>query len=174
VWRQNDEERELMLLEAAEHIKMARAQRALYQAKVEIAVRDAAAKKDHSERVYTFVVDYGQNMELQSYRGEQPGCTYYFSPLSVFNFYVSGFVGGSQQVADGYRYPASPEDFCDYYQLMTDLYRTLSGCIKINHIFSCMDDGSQMTLRQSNLVEHRGFCSTSARRVRGMVCREPR
>ncbi len=88
-WRQNDEERrELMLLEAAEHIKMARAQRALYQANVEIAIRDAAAKKDHLERVYTFVVDYGQIMELPSYRWEQPGCTYYFSPLSVFNLGV--------------------------------------------------------------------------------------
>jgi len=35
-----DEERELMLLEAAEHVKMARAQRALYKAKVADAVAD--------------------------------------------------------------------------------------------------------------------------------------
>ena len=33
-WRKSEEERELMLLEAAVHIKMARVQRALYQAKV--------------------------------------------------------------------------------------------------------------------------------------------
>jgi hypothetical protein len=33
-WRKSDKERELMLLEAAIHIKMARAQRALYQVKV--------------------------------------------------------------------------------------------------------------------------------------------
>ncbi len=38
-----DEERELMLLQAAAHLKMARAQRALYQAKVADAVADAAA-----------------------------------------------------------------------------------------------------------------------------------
>ena len=38
VWRQNDEKRELMLIEAVKHIKMARAQRALYQAMVELAV----------------------------------------------------------------------------------------------------------------------------------------
>jgi hypothetical protein len=74
-WRENDEERELMLVEAAEHIKMVRAQRALYQAKVELAVQDATVNKDHMDRVYTFVVDFGQNMELPSYRGEQPGRT---------------------------------------------------------------------------------------------------
>ncbi len=47
-----------MLLEAAVHIKMARVQRALYQAKVAQMVQDATAQKDHSEKVYTFVVDY--------------------------------------------------------------------------------------------------------------------
>jgi hypothetical protein len=41
-----DEERELMLLQAAAHIKMARAQRALYQAKVADAVADAIARKN--------------------------------------------------------------------------------------------------------------------------------
>jgi hypothetical protein len=38
------------------------AQRALYQAKVELAVHDASANKDHEDRVYTFVVDFGQIM----------------------------------------------------------------------------------------------------------------
>jgi hypothetical protein len=75
-----DEERELMLLQAAKHIKMARAQRALYQAKVADAVADATEGKDHAERRYTFVVDYGQNMELPVYNKEQPGITYYYSP----------------------------------------------------------------------------------------------
>jgi hypothetical protein len=86
--RKVDEEREMMLLDTATHIKMARAQRALYQAKVELAVQDATAKMDHSRRVYTFIVDYGQNMELPIYNKKQPGCTYYFSPLSVFNLGV--------------------------------------------------------------------------------------
>ena len=66
--REVEEERELMLLEAAEHIKMARAQRALYQSKVELAVRHATEKKEHCDRAYMFVVDYGQNMELLSFR----------------------------------------------------------------------------------------------------------
>jgi hypothetical protein len=83
-----DEERELMLLQATAHIKMARAQRALYQAKVADAVADATARKEHLVRRYTFVVDYGQNLELPVYNKEQPGCTYYFSPLSIYNLGV--------------------------------------------------------------------------------------
>ena len=43
------------------------------------------AGKPHGESVYCFVVDYGQNMELPTYNSEQPGVTYYFSPLSVYN-----------------------------------------------------------------------------------------
>jgi hypothetical protein len=62
-----------MLLQAAAHIKMAKAQRALYQAKVVDVVADATARKEHSLRRYTFVVDYRQNMELPMYNKEQPG-----------------------------------------------------------------------------------------------------
>ncbi len=69
-------------------MKMARAQRALYQAKVADAVADATARKEHSLRRYTFVVDYGQNMELPVYNKEQLGCTYYFSPLRIYNLGV--------------------------------------------------------------------------------------
>ncbi len=83
-----DKETELMLLQAAAHIKMARAQRPLYQAKVANGVADATARKGNLVRRYTFVVDYGQNMELPVYNKEQPGCTYYFSPLSVYNLGV--------------------------------------------------------------------------------------
>jgi hypothetical protein len=70
-----DEEREMMLLEAANHIKMARAQRALYQEKAAAAVASTRAGKPHGESVYCFVVDYGQNMELPIYNSEQPGVT---------------------------------------------------------------------------------------------------
>jgi hypothetical protein len=77
-----------MLLQAAVHIKMARTQRALYQAKVADAVADATARKEHLVRRYTFVVDYGQNMELPVYNKEQPGCMYYFSPMSIYNLGV--------------------------------------------------------------------------------------
>ena len=32
-----------------------------------------------------FVVDYRQNMELPIFNKEQPGVTYYCSPLSIYN-----------------------------------------------------------------------------------------
>jgi hypothetical protein len=46
---------------------------------------------------------------------------------------------------------ANPEDFLDYNKLMNYIYRPLAGIIKKNHIFSCMNDGVQMRLWQSNL-----------------------
>ena len=95
---QIEEQRELLLLESATHIRMARAQRALYQALVETAVRDASENKDHCSRSYTFVVDYGQNMELPVYNEEQPGCTYYYSPLSIYNL---GVVNHAHDYGDG-------------------------------------------------------------------------
>ncbi len=78
-----EEERELMLLQAAAHIKKARAQRALYQAKMADTIADATARKEHLVRRYTSFVDYRQNMELPVYNKKQPGCMYYFSPMSV-------------------------------------------------------------------------------------------
>lgn len=98
VKKKAEEEREQLLLEAADHVNMANIQRALYQLKIEEAQRDARAGKRHSERKYTFVVDYGQNMELPVYNSEQPGCTYYFSPLSVYNL---GMVDHAHLYKDG-------------------------------------------------------------------------
>jgi len=273
-----DEERELMLLDAAEHVKMARAQRALYQAKVADAVADATEGKDHTVRRYTFVVDYGQNMELPVYNKEQPGITYYYSPLSVYNLgmvdhahvcddgrvtehlhchvyhegvgkkgasnvaslivktlralnllreeevggelnivfdncsgqnknntvlklaawlmamsyfksvhFIFLVVGHTKNAADRlfnslkheYRkqnlftfdelvraldhsatvtvYRTVPSDFFDYDKLLDGIYRKLAGHIKQNHIFSCEDDGCEMTIRKSNLVEHQEY-----------------
>ena len=82
------EEREILLLECADHIKMARAQRLLYQLKIELAIKDARLGTIHIKRTYTFVVDFGQNMELPVFNTQQPGCTYYYSPLSVYNLGV--------------------------------------------------------------------------------------
>jgi hypothetical protein len=41
--------------------------------------------KPHNERIYTFVVAYGQNMELPIFNKVQPDCTYYYSPMTVNN-----------------------------------------------------------------------------------------
>jgi hypothetical protein len=91
-----DEERELLMLEAALHVSMARVQRSLYQSLIEKAKGDV--NKSHSECSYLFVVDYGQNMELPVYNSEQPGCTYYYSPLSVYNL---GMVNHAHVYPDG-------------------------------------------------------------------------
>ena len=77
-----------MLLCAALHVKMARTQRILYQHFVAKAIKHAWEDVPHSEQTYTFVVDYGQNMELPVYNKEQPGCTYCYSPLSIYNLEV--------------------------------------------------------------------------------------
>jgi hypothetical protein len=72
------------MLEAAEHIKMASAQQTLYQEKVDYAKR--TVDNPHSARTYTFVADYGQNMELPCFNKEHPGATYTtMGPLEVNN-----------------------------------------------------------------------------------------
>jgi hypothetical protein len=54
-------------------------------------------------------------------------------------------------------YRTVANDFFDYDKLLDGMYRKLAGHIKQNHIFSCEDDGSDMTIRQSNLPEHQEF-----------------
>jgi hypothetical protein len=50
------------------------------------AKEDALANTIHSERTYTFIAKYGQNMQLLPWFGtSQPGDTYYYTPLNVFN-----------------------------------------------------------------------------------------
>jgi hypothetical protein len=49
-------------------------------------------------------------------------------------------------------------DFLDYDSLLDGIYHKLAGNIKQNDIFSCIDDdGFEMRIRQSNLVEHLEF-----------------
>ena len=66
------------------HVERARKMRELAQQKSLEAKEDAT--KPHSERRYCFVMDYSQNLGLPHFGDEQPGETYYFSPLSVFCF----------------------------------------------------------------------------------------
>jgi hypothetical protein len=79
---------EELLIEAATHVEQARVQRWLYNSYIIQAIEDAKDVKDHSFRCYCLVVDYGQNMELPLFNGSQPGTTYYYSPLSVYNLGV--------------------------------------------------------------------------------------
>ena len=85
---------EQIVIDAAKHVMMARRQRLLFIKKKEDAKRDAKKKVKQDERVYTFVADFAQNMYLPNFSAEQPGATYYYSPLNVYPF---GIVDGSTE-----------------------------------------------------------------------------
>ena len=83
-------ENEAKILAAAKHVVMARAQRKLFQQAMKQAREDSAASKDtndvpiqQSQRSRVFVGDYCQKLELPSFCSQQPGDTFYLSPLTV-------------------------------------------------------------------------------------------
>ena len=82
------EAKENLIRECALHIDTVRARQFLYQKLEEAAVRDAKDAVEHSKRRYTITCDFGQNMQCPCYNSKQPGCTYYYTPLNVFNFGV--------------------------------------------------------------------------------------
>ena len=57
-------------------------------------------------------------------------------------------------------HPVTPDDFCNYNRLMCEIFWALSGQVKRNHIFSCNDGRDKMTLRESNLEEHKEISFT--------------
>jgi hypothetical protein len=71
---------------AARHVQMAQEQRLLYQDKRDeaIATKGLPAK----ERTLCYVADYAQNMYIPNFASEQPGATYYYSPMSAYVFGV--------------------------------------------------------------------------------------
>jgi hypothetical protein len=71
---------------AARHVEMAQQQRALYQQKRKAAIDTAGLPLE--ERTLCFVADYAQNMYIPNFAAEQPGATYYYSPLSCYVFGV--------------------------------------------------------------------------------------
>jgi hypothetical protein len=71
---------------AALHVAMAQQQRSLYQQKR--AESMATKHLPANERVICYVADYAQNMYLPNFASEQPGATYYYSPLSCYCFGV--------------------------------------------------------------------------------------
>jgi hypothetical protein len=79
-------ESEALIEKAAEHVKAAKLQRELFNAKKKAARQDLEENKPHPERVHTFVCNYSQNLCLPSFAAEQPGETYYYSPMNVYCF----------------------------------------------------------------------------------------
>jgi hypothetical protein len=90
-------EQKLLLLDATNHITMARAQQSLSQEKVAAAVvTDATDEVTHLKQMYTFIMDYIKH----GIAGLQFTATrvYYFSPLSVYNL---GMVNHAHVYGDG-------------------------------------------------------------------------
>jgi len=86
--QKKQEEREDVILKASKHVRHAKLQRDLVNAKVKKAKEDYNNNVPHTERVYTLVADYCQNMGVPYFGGEQAGDVYYFSPLGVYCFGV--------------------------------------------------------------------------------------
>lgn len=80
---------EQSILEAAEHVKKARSMRSLVNKKIDKARADRQDGLAHSERTYTIIADYCQNMELPHFGKEQPGATYYLTPINLEGFGVA-------------------------------------------------------------------------------------
>jgi hypothetical protein len=78
-------ESEALIENAAEHVKAAKLQRELFNAKKKQPGR-SSREQACTERVHTFVCDYSQNLYLPSFAAEQPGETYYYSPMNVYCF----------------------------------------------------------------------------------------
>jgi len=72
---------EQLVLEAAKHVKMAKIQRDLYNKKKQEAIDDPS-------QVRTYTIDYAQNTMMPHFGDEQPGETYYYSPVNVYTLGV--------------------------------------------------------------------------------------
>ena len=75
--------RENLILSAAKHVKAAQSQKSLAQKKIE-AAKIAFEQMPNDSNVVTLVVDYCQNLDLRHLGGEQPGDTYYLSPIWLY------------------------------------------------------------------------------------------
>ncbi len=54
-------------------------------------------------------------------------------------------------------HPIMAKDFLNYSKLLDSLYWPFTGDIRTNHIFSCTDNGTHITIQQSNLNEHQEY-----------------
>ena len=68
---------------ASKHIEAARAQKELAQIKVD-AAEESMNKSNPPKRTVTLVMDFCQNLHLPHLGGEQPGDTYYYSPVWLY------------------------------------------------------------------------------------------
>ena len=80
---------EKAILDAADHVRRARAMRAFVNEKIDSCRQHRQQGVQHSDRIYTFIADFCQNMELPYFGKEQPGDTYYLTPSKLEGFGVA-------------------------------------------------------------------------------------
>ena len=80
---------ETIMEKAAIHAKAAKEMRRLIDDRIKEAHEDATNNVPHAERHYVRVMDYAQNLDIPHFGDEQPGETYYYSPLNVFVFGIA-------------------------------------------------------------------------------------
>ena len=78
--------RERLLTEAGKHVKQKSDMREYCNSLVLISKQHKQENIAWNDRVITEVADYAQNLDVPHFGSEQPGDTYYFSPLSVYLF----------------------------------------------------------------------------------------
>jgi hypothetical protein len=86
-----------LMVKAALHVERAKDQRRLCNERIGEAEIDFAAQVPHEEARRCLVVDYCQNVDMPQLGANQPGKTYYLSPLRVFVFGIvnCGLPGGT-------------------------------------------------------------------------------
>ena len=80
-----EESHENLILNAAKHVKTAQSQKLLAQEKIKLA-KDRYDSERSESSVITLVMDYCQNMGIPHFGNEQPGDTYYYSPIWLYCF----------------------------------------------------------------------------------------
>ena len=71
---------------ARNHVLNSQKQRELFNNIIEQAKEARRNDVPWEDRVWTYVVDYAANLGLPWFGGQQPGSTYYYSPVNVFCF----------------------------------------------------------------------------------------
>lgn len=87
-------EGETAIMEASEHVREAKAQRDFVARMKEEARRCAQQALSPAESTFLFYFDFAQNIECPFFGQQQPGQTYYYSPLSLYLF---GIVDACQE-----------------------------------------------------------------------------
>ena len=86
-----DLDNERLRIEMEDHIRHHQGQRDYINFLKDQCRRDYGNNVKFCDRHDVFVADYSQNMDLPHFGTDQPGDTYYYSPLSIFVFGVVNF-----------------------------------------------------------------------------------